>query len=125
MALAVKAAERSTCSRLHVGAVVVQDRQVLSTGYNGAPSGIAHCEHSDDTPCSISVHAEANAVLFAPTLVPCFIREMYVTHAPCFHCAKLIINAGIDRVVYKDLYRSPDGLNLLLEGGVLHERLEG
>lgn len=123
MLLAEQAAKRSTCSRLQVGAVIVQHRQVISTGYNGAPSGIVHCAHVDDTPCRISVHAEANALIFAGSLSPCYLREMYVTHLPCYDCAKLIINAGIDKVYYRDTYRNTEGLDLLQQGGVLIEHV--
>lgn len=123
MLLAEQAAKRSTCSRLQVGAVIVQNRQVLSTGYNGAPRGLSHCVHNDDSPCTISVHAEANALIYAGSLPQCYLREMYITHAPCYDCSKLIINAGIDRVVYRDTYRSTAGLDLLREGDVYIEQL--
>lgn len=123
MLLAEQAAKRSTCSRLQVGAVIVQNNQVISTGYNGAPSGIVHCTHVDDTPCRISVHAEANALIFAGALSPCYLREMYVTHLPCYDCSKLIINAGIDRVMYRDTYRTTEGLELLVQGGVFVGRV--
>jgi dCMP deaminase len=123
MLMAEQASKRSTCSRLQVGAVVVQDRQVVGTGYNGAPSGIPHCVHVDDTPCDIAVHAEANAVLFAGRMAACFTREMYVTHAPCVRCAGLIINAEIDAVFYRDTYRSEKGLVLLRDAEVRVERV--
>lgn len=123
MLLAEQAAKRSTCSRLNVGAVVVQDRQVIGTGYNGAPRYMPHCVHTDDSPCRISVHAEANALLFAGAMPPCYSRVMYVTHAPCYDCAKLMINAGIDSVKYRDTYRSDEGLQLLREAGLYIERV--
>jgi dCMP deaminase len=123
MLLAEQAAKRSTCSRLQVGAVIVQNRQVMSTGYNGAPRGLSHCIHMTDTPCYKSVHAEANALIFAGSLPQCYLREMYITHAPCYDCSKLIINAGIDKVMYRDTYRSVTGLDLLEEAEVEVVRL--
>jgi dCMP deaminase len=125
MLLAEQAAKRSTCSRLHVGAIIVQNRQVLSTGYNGAPRGMSHCVHTIDTPCYKSVHAEANALIFAGSLPQCYLREMYVTHAPCYDCSKLIINAGIDKVVYGETYRDLKGVQLLEEAEVRVVRLQG
>ncbi len=122
MLLAEQAAKRSTCSRLHVGAVVVQNEQVVGTGYNGAPRGIEHCVHEEDTPCEISVHAEANALIHA-RVEPYFATEMYVTHAPCFQCAKLIINAQVFRVVFGEVYRDASGILLLQSGGVKVERV--
>lgn len=91
-------------------------RHPISQGYNGAPAGMPHCVHEDDSPCRISVHAEANALIFA--------REdtegstLYVTHGPCLECSKLIINAGVDAVVYGEEYRSADGVKLLTQAGL-------
>jgi len=119
MLLAEQAATRSTCSRLHVGAVVVRARQVVSTGYNGAPKGMDHCVHTVDAPCEISVHAEANALLHDKTPEYGDIdKVMYVTHAPCYGCAKLILNADIGGVFYGAEYGSGSGLVLLEEGGL-------
>lgn len=122
--LAEQASRRSTCSRLQVGAVIVQHKNVVGTGYNGAPRGIDHCVHLDDTPCRISVHAESNALLKSThTLGSLDLVMMYVTHAPCFECAKLIINAEIDHVVYRDTYRSKEGLDMLHEARVSFEQI--
>lgn len=112
---------RSTCSRLQVGAVILRSGRVISTGYNGAPSGMQHCVHSpgDDTPCEISVHAEANAIAFAARYgVQTQFSQMIVTHAPCLECSKLIINSGIMRLYYLTEYRSSDGLHLLEKSGL-------
>jgi dCMP deaminase len=113
-------AARSTCSRLHVGAVLARDGRVLSTGYNGAPSGLPHCEHLDDEPCTVSVHAEANALLFAARHgVATEGAHMYCTHAPCLACAGLIVNAGLTVVAYRHTFRSRAGLDLLLAADIL------
>jgi dCMP deaminase len=106
---------RSTCSRLNVGAIIVHNDRVLSTGYNGAPRGQKHCVHRDDRPCRVSVHAEVNALLFATYTQD---SSLYVTHAPCYDCSKLIINAGIKDVTYSTKYRSLDGVDLLSSVGI-------
>lgn len=124
--LAEQASMRSTCSRLQVGAIIVQHNRVLGTGYNGAPKGLAHCVHDDDTPCRRSVHAEANALLHCRGTDPhswASYVDMYVTHAPCFECAKLIINSGVSRVLYRDTYRSEEGLDILREANVYFKQV--
>lgn len=117
--------QRSTCSRLHVGCVIACDSRIVSTGYNGAPSGLRHCEHqqppadSSAGGCSVSVHAEANAIAFAARRgLAVEGATLYSTHQPCLGCAQLIVNAGIARVVYQNPYRLQDGLILLSEVGV-------
>lgn len=122
MSMAIMASMRSTCSRLRVGAVIVVDNQVVGTGYNGAPSGMKHCRHVDDTPCRVSVHAEANAVLHSNIPQSPYNVMMYVTHAPCYECAKLIVNKGVTHVMYATKYRSEDGLDLLEHAGVWCEQ---
>ncbi len=112
-------ARRSTCSRLSVGAVLARDGRVLSTAYNGPPAGQPHCAHTDDQPCVESVHAEANALLWAARHgVSSLGATLYVTHAPCLGCSGLVINAGIVRVVYRDPYRSSEGLARLASAGL-------
>lgn len=112
-------ATRSTCSRLHVGAVLARDGRILSTGYNGAPTGVPHCAHVDGQPCAVAVHAEANAVAFAARHgVTVEDATLYATHAPCAGCAGLIVNAGIRAVVYAEPFRSADGLNRLRVAGL-------
>lgn len=118
-------AKRSTCQRASVGAVLARDGRIISMGYNGAPAGVRHCEHSaDDTePCLRTVHAEANAIAFAAKNgVETDGAELYCTHSPCNDCAKLIINAGIARVVYWERYRDPAPINLLHTVGVVVEQ---
>lgn len=104
LTLAEHAASRATCPRLSVGAVVVRDKRVLSTGYNGAPSGLPHCSHPVDVKCTEAVHAEENALDGGPYPG----ATMYLTHSPCHPCQDLIVGAGIVRVVYRIPYRDPD-----------------
>lgn len=128
MLQAEQASRRSTCSRLSVGAVVVVDHHVLSTGYNGAPRGVAHCKHGViSEPCKVSVHAEANALIFAPFPVgDTFMRdaEIYVTHCPCSGCAGLIVNKGIKRVYYGEDYSTNSGLDILSSADVYFEKVQ-
>lgn len=118
-------ARRSTCSRLQVGAVLARDGRVLSTGYNGAPSRVDHCAHMDDQPCEITVHAEANALIFAGRHgVSTEQASLYTTCSPCRACAGLIINAGIREVIYADPFRSASGLQTLADAGLIVRRHE-
>jgi dCMP deaminase len=128
LAIAATVATRSTCQRLYVGAVLAHDGRPFAVGYNGAPRGLGHCLHpltelaADSAPCTRAVHAEANALVNA-ALAGASTRgaDAYLTHSPCVGCAGLLVNAGIARVVYTDVYRSADGLNLLREAGVTCE----
>lgn len=119
---AMVAAKRSTCLRRQVGAVIAYDGRVLSTGYAGAPSGMEHCNPSNCTPanpCTRTVHAEANAIAFAARKgIAVEGAEMVCTLSPCYTCAQLIINAGIEKVSYTELYRINDGIVLLQQAGV-------
>ena len=121
MSLAREAASMSTCPRLSVGAVIVRDKQVISTGYNGAARGLPHCLDDGclivDGHCVRTVHAEANSLLFAG-VERTQEATMYVTHLPCYHCAGLIINAGIKQVVYGTAYGSSAGHGLLKTTGI-------
>lgn len=117
--MAATVAERGTCSRLKVGAVLSRDGRILSTGYNGAPSGEAHCWHVGDRPCDRSVHAEVNALVFAARHgVATEGASLYLTHAPCYSCAGLIINAGIATVTYGQQYRTADGIGRMMLAGI-------
>lgn len=129
-------AKRSTCSRALVGAVIALDGRILSTGYNGAPSGVQHCVHvaNDVTGCEIAVHAEANAIAFAAKHGTALAgATLYTTLSPCLKCAQLVINAGIVRVVIGKVYRDHSGSALLERlgihvtsaSGVAFERLIG
>jgi dCMP deaminase len=119
---ALVTARRGTCSRLRVGAVLVRDGYLVASGRNGAPAGMPHCEHLADEPCEVSIHAEANAIIFAGKPLALG-ATMYCTHSPCFACAGLIINAGVDRVFYREDYRSIAGLDRLHDAGLFIARL--
>ena len=116
-------AKRSTCLRRHVGAVIARDSRPISIGYAGAPSGMPHCTPetcSPDKPCENTVHAEANAIAFAAAEgIRVRGAVLYCTVSPCKRCAELIINAGIVKVVFKEKYRDPAGVNLLTQAGVV------
>ena len=120
MKLAFVAAERATCSRLAVGAVLSRGPILLAEGYNGAPVGHPHCVHDGtEEHCEIAVHAEVNAVLMAARLgIPTVGATLWATHVPCPRCAGLIVNAGIVRVVYHSFYKDDRGLGILWVGGV-------
>ena len=110
MGIARQAATRSTCMRKHVGAVIVRDRTVLSTGYNGSIRGLPHCDDvgcvMEDGHCITTVHAEANAILqAAKNGVSVDGAEIYTTASPCWNCFKLIANAGIRRISFGEFYR--------------------
>jgi dCMP deaminase len=122
MEIAEVYAKRSTCNRLHVGAVIGRDGRVISAGYAGAPSGLPHC-HPDtcnvNEPCTRTVHAEAGAISYAARAgISTEGASLYCTHCPCLECAKLIINSGIKDVVYKTPYRKTEGLELLRSAGI-------
>lgn len=111
MSLAAAAAGLSTCSRASVGCVLVRDRMVVATGYNGAPRGYAHCGDDHDMRdghCTRAVHAEANAIASAARAGHRTDgASAYVSHYPCFRCASLLRNAGVVEVVYRTAY-NPD-----------------
>ncbi len=119
MQIAKVVATRATCPRRSVGAVIVLDKRILTTGYNGAPHGLPHCSeigcHLVDGHCLRALHAEQNAILQgALNGVSTKGATVYVTCQPCNHCAKMIINAGIRRVVFEGDY--PDDFALELFG---------
>jgi dCMP deaminase len=121
--LAGTVAERATCPRASVGCVLVRDHRILSTGYNGAVCGDAHCDDDGcllvDGHCKRTVHAEANALVQAALHgVQLDGAVSYQTHSPCVDCAKLLINAGISIVVYTNDYVDPLAERLLAESGV-------
>lgn len=122
MEWALSAARRSTCMRNQVGAVIVMDGRPLSIGYNGAPPGRPHCNPetcNDQNPCDTTVHAEANAIAWAARKgVAIEGADLYLTLSPCLSCAKLILAAGIRRVIFDRFYRESAGLNLLASGTV-------
>lgn len=117
-------ASRATCDRAHVGAILVRNKQILSTGYNGAPTGQPSCDEVGhlliDNHCQRAVHAEANAIVQAALHgVSTQDAVCYVTHFPCLVCTKLLINAAITRVVFHYSYRvEPIALQMLLQAGI-------
>jgi dCMP deaminase len=139
-------AQRSTCSRGSVGSLLAIQGRILTTGYNGTPAGMAHCDHTCHctaskttskfippallqwgheqacaavSGCKLAVHAEANAVAYAArhgvSVESC---DAFITMSPCVPCAQLLINAGVVRVVYDQLYRDTHSLSLLAMAGV-------
>lgn len=115
MQMAVIWAENSYCKRRQVGALIVKDKMIISDGYNGTPSGFENvCEDEDGITKPYVLHAEANAITkIARSGNSSDGATLYVTAAPCIECSKLIIQAGIKRVVYGEKYRLEDGVNLL------------
>lgn len=113
-------AENSYCNRRQVGALIVKDKMIISDGYNGTPSGFENiCEDENGVTKPYVLHAEANAITkIARSNNSSNGATMYVTASPCIECAKLIIQAGIRRVVYSEKYRLEDGLNLLKRANI-------
>ena len=110
MNIARQVATRSTCDRKHVGAVIVRDRTILSTGYNGSIRGLAHCDDvghlMENDHCVRTVHAEANAIAQAACHgVRLEGGEIYITASPCWNCFKLCANSGIVKIHYGEFYR--------------------
>ena len=118
-------AENSYCKRRQVGALVVKDKMIISDGYNGTPSGFENiCEENDLTTPYV-LHAEANAITkLARSSNNSDGSTLYVTASPCIECAKLIIQAGIKRVVYAEKYRLNDGIQLMERAGIKVEFLD-
>ena len=110
MNIATEVATRSTCDRKHVGSVVVRDKSILATGYNGSVRGLGHCDDEghlmEDGHCVRTVHAEANAIVQAARNgMRIDGASIYVTASPCWGCFRLIANAGIVRIVFGEFYR--------------------
>lgn len=147
MSHAYIASSRATCSRQSVGVVIARDGRVLVTGYNGAPAGMNHCDHTGevkvhydevtrkelygtmgqppDPGCKVSVHAEANAIAYAARWgIKIEGAQLFTTFTPCLACAQLIVNAGLTKVVYAALYRDRRGLELCQKAKieVVHEK---
>ena len=137
MEIAMLVSRRSTCLRRQVGAVVVKERNILSTGYNGAPAGITHCEVTGCLREKLNVpsgerhelcrglHAEQNAIIQA-AYHGTSIKDsvLYCTNLPCSICSKMIINAGIKKIIYKDGYMDKLAEEMIIESGIEIERLE-
>lgn len=113
-------AENSYCNRRKVGAIIVKDQMIISDGYNGTPAGFENiCEDENGITKPYVLHAEANAITkVARSNNSSDGATLYVTASPCLECAKLIIQSGIKRVVYNELYRITDGIDLLVRAGI-------
>ena len=119
-------AKNSYCKRRQVGALIVKDNMIISDGYNGTPSGFENiCEDESGVTKPYVLHAEANALTkVAKSGNSSLGATLYVTASPCMECAKLIIQSGIKRVVYKDEYRITDGIDLLRRAGIEVEQVD-
>jgi dCMP deaminase len=123
MNIARQAATRATCDRKHVGAVIVRDRTILSTGYNGSIRGLPHCDEvghlMENGHCVATVHAEANAIIqAAKNGVRIDGGELYTTASPCWACFKLIANAGIRTIYYGEFYRDVRSIEVARQLGI-------
>ena len=120
MRMALIWAENSYCKRRQVGAILVKDKMIISAGYNGTPSGFENvCEDEDNVTKPYVLHAEANAITkVARSNNSSEGATLYVTSSPCIECAKLIIQSGIERVVYADSYRLSEGIELLMRANI-------
>ncbi|MCL2737974.1 MAG: dCMP deaminase family protein [Bacteroidales bacterium] len=119
-------AQNSYCRKRQVGALLVKNRMIISDGYNGTPSGFENvCEDEQGITKPYVLHAEANAITkVARSSNSSEGATLYITSSPCMECAKLIIQAGIIRVVYKEAYHKPDGVDLLKRAGIEVKRYE-
>ena len=118
-------AQNSYCIRRKVGALLVKDRMIISDGYNGTPSGFENICEEDGVTKPYVLHAEANAITkVAKSGNSSDGATLYVTASPCLECAKLIIQSGIKRVVYRDAYRLTDGVDLLRRAGIEVEQVD-
>ena len=129
MNIAREVATRSTCSRKHVGAVIVRDKTILSTGYYGSIKGLPHCDDAGcdmvDGHCVRTSHAEANAIVqAAKNGVGIDQSKIYVTASPCYDCFKLIANAGIKTIYYEEFYRDQRIIDRSKEVGIQLVSLE-
>ena len=129
MNIAREVATRSTCDRKHVGAVIVRDKTLLSTGYNGSIKGLPHCDEAGhemvEGHCVRTTHAEANAIVqAAKNGVKIDSAEIYVTASPCYNCFKLIANSGIKIIYYHEFYRDDRILDRAKEVGIKLVSLE-
>ena len=116
----------SYCKRKQVGALIVKGRMIISDGYNGTPTGFENfCEDDEGYTKWYVLHAEANAILkVAASTQSCKDATLYITMSPCKECSKLIHQAGIIRVVYKDAYKDDSGLQFLKKAGIAIEHIE-
>lgn len=123
MRIAEEVASRATCDRKHVGAVIVRDKSILATGYNGSIRGLRHCDEEghmmEDGHCVRTIHAEANAIIQAARNgVRIDGATIYVTASPCWGCFRMIANAGIMRIVFGEFYRDERIFRFAMELGI-------
>ena len=123
MNIAAEVATRSTCDRKHVGAVIVKDKTILSTGYNGSIKGLPHCDEAGhemvEDHCIRTTHAEANTIVqAAKNGVEINNGEIYITASPCYNCFKLIANAGIKSIYFLEFYREERIIEHAREAGI-------
>ncbi len=124
MAIARIVATRGTCDRLYSGAVLVKDKRIISSGYNGSPPGLPHCHEvghlMEEGHCVRTIHGEHNAILQAATIPGASTdgSTMYTKYAPCIHCAKYVVAAGIKRVVVGKVYRNAKAVDYLKSAGL-------
>lgn len=130
MKIAEDVALRSTCDRAMVGAVLVKDKHIISTGYNGSPAGLEHCDDVGhlmvDGHCVRTVHAEVNAIIQAAVFgLATRDAVCYVTHFPCLNCTKTLINARISKLIYKNAYRvDPIAIEFLQKANIIVEQFK-
>jgi dCMP deaminase len=126
MRMAAEWSKLSHCTRKKVGALIVKEGMIISDGYNGTPTGFPNdCEDANGLTLWYVLHAEANAIMkVARSTNNALGATLYLTHSPCKECSKLILQAGIKRLVYLDAYKDSSGLDLLANGGVQVQRLE-
>ena len=112
--------ENSHCKRMKVGCIIVKDRAIISDGYNGTPTGFDNCcEDSNNVTVPEVLHAEANAISkLARSTQSSTGSDMYVTLSPCMECSKLIIQSGIKRILFNDVYRNIEPIEMLIEAGI-------
>lgn len=118
--------ELSHCQRKQVGAIIVKEGMIISDGYNGTPSGFDNCceDHKGDTHWYV-LHAEANAILkVAKSTHNCQDATLYLTLSPCKDCSKLVVQSGIKRVVFMNLYKDASGIEFLREAGIEVEQID-
>ena len=122
--IAYAVSERSTCDRAFVGAVLVRDKRILTSGFNGSPAGQDHCDEAGhlmvEGHCVRTIHAETNAIIQAALHgVSTKDSTCYVTHFPCINCTKALINAGVERIVFSEAYRKDENaLKFLMAAGI-------
>lgn len=124
MAICRIVATRSSCDRLNAGAVLVKHNRIISTGYNGSPVGLPHCDDAghllEEGHCVRTIHAEHNALLQAAVLGSTSTQDstMYLLYTPCIHCCKYIVACGVKRVVAEKVYRNTQAIDYLRDAGV-------